>query len=105
MNDTPGIGHNGGPELDEDGFEEEEAKDVGGIAGSHLKSFLERIECLEEEKSALAEDIKEVYAEAKGVGFTPKVMKIIIKLRKMDFERRQEEDELLQLYMSSIGMQ
>lgn len=104
MNDTPGIGHNGGPELDEDGFEEEEAKDVSGVAGKRLKSFLERVERLEEEKSALAEDIKEVYAEAKGVGSNAKVMKIIIKLRKMDFERRQEEDEMLELYMSSIGM-
>jgi len=78
--------------------------DEQGVAGKRLKSFLERIERLEEEKSALADDIKEVYAEAKGVGFEAKIMRRIIKLRKMDIEKRREEDELLNLYMSAIGM-
>ena len=53
--------------------------DVGGIAGAQLKSFIERIERLEDEKRALGEDIKEVYAEAKGSGFEPKIMRQIIK--------------------------
>ncbi len=81
-----------------------EAADVGGVAGKRLVSFLERIERLEEEKKDLAEDVKEVYAEAKGVGFDVKIMRRIIKLKKMEPEKRREEDELLDLYMSAIGM-
>ncbi len=81
-----------------------ETKDVGGVAGQRLKAFLERIERLEEEKSGLAEDIKEVYAEAKGVGFDVKIMRRVMKLRKMEPDKRREEDELLALYMSAIGM-
>ena len=84
--------------------DEQETQDVGGVAGQRLRSFLERIENLEEEKSNLAEDIKEVYAEAKGVGFDVKTMRRIIKLRKMDTEKRREQDELLELYKSAIGM-
>ena len=80
-------------------------KDVGGVAGKRLKSLLERVERLEEEKSALAEDIKEVYAEAKGTGFEPRIMRRIIKLRKMDVEKRREEDELMELYKAAIGME
>ncbi len=57
--------------------------EVGGIAGDHLRSFIERIERLEEEKKALAEDIKEVYAEAKGTGFDVKIMRQLVRLRKM----------------------
>jgi len=79
--------------------------DVGGVAGKRLRSFLERIERLEEEKSALAEDIRDVYAEAKSAGFESKIMRRIIKLRKMEVEQRREEDELLELYMSAIGME
>ncbi|MCB1782928.1 MAG: DUF2312 domain-containing protein [Alphaproteobacteria bacterium] len=82
----------------------EEARDVGGVAGARLKSFIERIERLEEEKAALMEDIKEVYAEAKGVGFDTKTMRKIISLRKMDVEKRREADELLELYKSAVGM-
>lgn len=84
--------------------EDEEIKDVGGVAGKRLNSFLERIERLEEEKKNLAEDIKDVYAEAKGVGFDVKIMRRIMKLRKMEPEKRREEDELLDLYMAAIGM-
>ena len=82
--------------------EEEGPSDV---SGKRLKSFLERVERLEAEKTGLAEDIKEIYAEAKGTGFEPKIMKRIIKLRKMEVEKRREEDELLELYMSAIGME
>lgn len=81
-----------------------EARDVGGVAGQRLRSFIERVERLEEEKSALMEDIKEVYAEAKGVGFDAKTMRKIVSLRKMDAEKRRESDELLDLYKSAIGM-
>ena len=78
--------------------------DVGGIAADRLKSFIERIERLEEEKAALAADIREVYAEAKGTGFDTKIMRQIVKLRKMDESARQEQDELLTLYRKAIGL-
>lgn len=84
--------------------EDEESKDVGGVAGKRLTSFLERIERLEGEKSELGDDIKDVYAEAKGVGFDVKIVRRIIKLRKMEPEKRREEDELLELYKAAIGM-
>ena len=76
--------------------------DVGGIAGDHLRSFIERIERLEEEKAALAADIREVYAEAKGTGFEPKVMRQVIRLRKMDRDERQEQEQLFDLYMLAL---
>ena len=81
-----------------------ECEDVGGVAGKRLLSFIERVERLEEEKAALAEDIKEVFGEAKCTGFDVKTMRRIIKLRKMDIEKRREEDEILDLYKTAIGM-
>lgn len=78
--------------------------DVGGIAGDRLKSFIERIERLEEEKRVLAEDIKEVYAEAKGTGFDIKIMRQIIRLRKRDQDDIDEEETLLDLYKRAMGM-
>jgi uncharacterized protein (UPF0335 family) len=74
------------------------------ISGNRLKSFIERVERLEEEKKALSEDIRDVYAEAKGTGFEPKIMRKIVSLRKSNLEKRREEQELLDLYMSAIGM-
>ena len=78
--------------------------DIGGIVGEQLKSFIERIERLEDEKRALSEDIKEVYAEAKGTGFDPKIMRQIIKIRKMDQEELDEEESLLDVYKCALGM-
>jgi uncharacterized protein (UPF0335 family) len=78
--------------------------DVGGIAGDRLKSFIERIERLEEEKRALAEDIKEVFAEAKGTGFDTKIMRQIIKIRKMDKDDLDEQETLLDIYKRALGM-
>jgi uncharacterized protein (UPF0335 family) len=78
--------------------------DVGGVAGEQLRSFIERIERLEEEKSALSGDIKEVYAEAKGNGFEPRIMRQIIKIRKMDKDALDEEESLLDLYKRALGM-
>jgi uncharacterized protein (UPF0335 family) len=78
--------------------------DVAGIAGDRLKSFIERIERLEEEKRALAEDIKEVFAEAKGTGFDTKIMRQIIKIRKMDKDDLDEQETLLDVYMRALGM-
>lgn len=80
-------------------------QDVGGVAGARLKAFVERIERLEEEKSAIADDIKDVYAEAKGTGFDTKTLRKIVSLRKLDTEKRREADELLDLYKSAIGME
>ena len=76
----------------------------GGVAVERLKSFIERIERLEEEKRALSGDIKEVYAEAKGTGFEPKIMRQIIKIRTMDREELDEEESLLDLYKRALGM-
>jgi uncharacterized protein (UPF0335 family) len=78
--------------------------DVGGVAVERLKSFIERIERLEEEKRGLSGDIKEVYAEAKGTGFEPKIMRQIIKLRQMDKEEVDEVESLLDLYKRALGM-
>ena len=78
--------------------------DVGGIAGAQLKSFIERIERLEDEKRTLGEDIKEVYAEAKGTGFDVKIMRQLIKIRKMDKDEHDEQESLLDLYKRALGM-
>ena len=79
--------------------------DVGGIAAERLRSFIERIERLEEEKAALAADIREVYAEAKGTGFDVKTMRQIIRLKKMNRSDRQEQEHLLELYKRAIGLE
>ena len=76
----------------------------GGFAQERLRSFIERIERLEEEKAALAADIREVYSEAKGVGFDTKIMRQVIKLRKMDKDEVQEQDALLETYLHALGM-
>ncbi|MSP89781.1 MAG: DUF2312 domain-containing protein [Alphaproteobacteria bacterium] len=78
--------------------------DVGGIAAERLRSFVERIERLEEEKAALAADIREVFAEAKGSGFDTKIMRQVIKLRKMDRADVEEQETLLDLYCRALGM-
>ena len=77
--------------------------DTGGVAAQRLRSFVERIERLEEDKAGIAQDIKDVYLEAKGEGFDTKVMRKLISLRKRDPQQRREEDELLELYLSAIG--
>ena len=78
--------------------------DVGGVAGDRLKSFIERIERLEEEKAALAADVREVYAEAKGEGFDAKVMRQVVRLRKMDSADREEQEAVLELYKQALGL-
>lgn len=81
------------------------ANDTGGVSGQRLKAFIERVERLEEEKAGLAEDIKDIMAEAKGTGFDTKTMRKVIRLRKMDKQKRMEEEELLELYKSAIGLE
>lgn len=75
-----------------------------GFAREHLKSFIERVERLEEEKKSLTADIREVYSEAKGQGFDAKIMRHIVRLRKMENADRQEMEAILDLYMSALGM-
>ncbi|HUZ33438.1 MAG TPA: DUF2312 domain-containing protein [Xanthobacteraceae bacterium] len=77
---------------------------VGGIAGDRLRSFIERIERLEDERRALSEDIREVYSEAKGAGFDVKVMRQIVRIRKLDDTERDEQEALLETYMAALGM-
>ena len=74
------------------------------VAADQLKSFIERIERLEEEKAGIAGDIKEVYAEAKGNGFDTKVIRKIIAIRKRDYAERQEEEAIMELYLQALGM-
>ena len=78
--------------------------DVGGIASERLQSFVERLEHLEEEKTAISADIKEVYSEAKSGGFDIKILRQIVRLRKMNTADRQEQEELLDLYKNALGM-
>lgn len=79
--------------------------EVGGIAAEQLVSYIERIERLEEEKAALAADIKDVFAEAKGNGFDVKTMRQILKLRKLEKDDLQEQEHLLELYKRAIGLE
>ncbi len=79
--------------------------EVGGIAADRLRQFIERIERLEEEKAALASDVREVYSEAKAVGFDPKVMRQVIRLRKMDTADQQEMEALIDTYKHALGME
>lgn len=76
---------------------------MGGAAREHLLSFIQRLERLEEDKAAIMTDIKEVYAEAKSMGFDAKIMRKVVSLRKKDRNERAEEEALLELYLSAIG--
>lgn len=75
------------------------------LDGGHLKAFVERIERLEEEKKATADDIKEVYAEAKGTGYDVKILRSVVAIRKRDANKRREEEEILDLYLSALGVE
>ena len=74
------------------------------VAQDQLRAFIERIERMEEEKAAVAVDIKEIYAEAKGNGFDTKILRLIVKIRKQDANERAEQEALLELYMGALGM-
>ncbi|KTR02286.1 hypothetical protein NS365_22005 [Aureimonas ureilytica] len=74
------------------------------VAQDQLRSFVERIERLEEEKKTLSDDIKDVYAEAKGNGFDTKVLRKVISLRRQDAQERQEQEAILDLYLQALGM-
>jgi uncharacterized protein (UPF0335 family) len=74
------------------------------VAKDHLKAFVERIERLEEEKKALADDIRDVYAEAKANGFDTKALRTVVRLRKLDVEERKEQEAILETYLQALGM-
>ena len=78
--------------------------DVHGVARDQLRAFIERIERLEEEKKTIADDIKDVYGEAKGTGFDTKILKKVVALRKKDDQERMEEDMILDTYLAALGM-
>jgi uncharacterized protein (UPF0335 family) len=75
------------------------------VAAGQLRAFIERVERLEEEKSQLQEDIKDIFAEMKGSGFDTKAVRTIIRLRKKDANERQEEEAILELYKAALGME
>jgi uncharacterized protein (UPF0335 family) len=77
---------------------------IHAVARDQLRSFIERIERLEEEKKTLVDDIKDVYGEAKGMGYDTKIMKKVIALRKKDDQERMEEDLILDTYLQALGM-
>lgn len=74
------------------------------VAGGQLKSFVERIERLDEERKTLSDDIKDVYAEAKGEGYDTKILKQVIRIRAQDKSEREEQEAILDLYLSALGM-
>lgn len=76
----------------------------GSVNAPHLRAFIERIERLEEEKRAISDDVREVYAEAKGSGFDAAIMRKIVAMRKQDTEKRVEQETILDIYMSALGM-
>lgn len=77
----------------------------GAVDGGHLRAFVERIERMEEEIKALNEDKRDIYAEAKGTGFDVKILKKVVALRRLDRDKRREEEEILDLYLSALGME
>lgn len=77
---------------------------VDSVAQDQLRAYIERVERMEEEKAAIAADIKEIYAEARGNGFDTKILRKIVSIRKQDANERAEQAALLNLYMSALGM-
>lgn len=86
---TPTVGHN---------------SEGGAFAKDQLKSVIERIERLEEEKGNLATDIREIYQEAKGNGFDVKALRTVVRMRKQDANERQEQETVLETYLQALGM-
>lgn len=87
MSDAPGVDHNS-----------------ESVAAGPLRAFIERIEKLLEEKKALSDDVKDIYAEAKGNGFDAKIIRKLIAMRGQDRDTRREEEEILSIYMNALGM-
>lgn len=96
--------HNNPPSLIDDEPEETGSLAINNETSKQLRSYIERIERLEEEKAGIASDIKDVFAEAKGNGFDVKTMRQILKIRKMDASDRAEQEALIELYLHALGM-
>lgn len=96
-----GIGHNSASEDDTFSVSDEQLQKA---TDDRLRLLIERIERLEEEKKSIANDIKDVYAEAKAVGYDPKIMRQIVRLRKMDADARSEQETVLDTYKAALGM-
>jgi uncharacterized protein (UPF0335 family) len=102
------AGHGSGLDFHHASTDQGMSTDTAGtdhVNAAHLRAFIERIEKLEEEKKAIAEDIKEVYGEAKGTGFDVKILRKIVSIRKQDRDKRREEEEILDLYLSALGIE
>lgn len=101
--DNPTIGGDGRtvPKTDN---KKKSGSDAHGVARDQLRSFIERIERLEEEKKTIADDIKDVYGEAKGTGFDAKILKRVIAIRKQDKDERMEQEAILETYLAALGM-
>lgn len=95
--ELPGVGHNSAAKSTD-------VETGVTVAAGQLRAFIERVERLEEEKQTIADDIKDVYAGMKGTGFDTKAVKAIIRLRKKDQAERQEEEAILDLYKTALGM-
>ena len=78
---------------------------TSSIEAGHLMAFIERIERLEEDKKTVSDEVKDVYAEAKGTGYDIKIIRKIVSIRKQDQDKRREEEEILGLYLQALGMQ
>ena len=76
----------------------------GSIAADELRLLIERIERLEEEKKAIADDVRDVYSEAKANGYDPKIMRMVVRLRRMESHTRQEQDAILETYRAALGL-
>jgi uncharacterized protein (UPF0335 family) len=81
-----------------------EEQPAARFAKDHLKAFVERVERLEEEKKTIADDIRDVYAEAQANGFDTKALRTIVRLRKQDVDERKEQEAILETYMHALGM-
>ena len=78
--------------------------DLGGSAGERLRQFIERVERLEEERRTLGADVREIYAEAKALGFEPKIMRQLVRLRRREKQELDEQEALLETYKHALGM-
>lgn len=94
------IGDNSGE--DDPAFDTSPAK-MQSAAVKKLRLFIERVERLEEEKKGIADDVRDVYSEAKAEGYDPKIMRMVVRLRKMESHTRQEQDAILETYRTAIG--
>lgn len=97
-------GKRGRPKKAVEGEGEATPRGHNSVEGSQLKAFVERIERLEEERKSIVDDVKDVYAEAKGNGYDTKILRKVISLRKIDRDKREEDEATLDLYLSAIGM-